>query len=382
MGVLAALLLIAWCLLTMQTLLNLSFFRQLETASFETKAAPRVSIIIPARNEERYVGRTLDAALGQDYPDFEVVIVDDGSTDATAGEISRRESNDKLVALKARPLEPGWLGKPNALATGAASASGDWLLFMDADVELHPQALRDAVSTSVRNGWDYLSLFPRFDRHGFWEEVLMPVIPAVALIYMPSFLAFFRWTRIAFGSGAFGLVRRTAYEAIGGHATIKNSVVDDVRLAMETKKAGFVTAARSALDRVRLRMYHGRQEIMEGFTKNAHAVYGEAILAPVVSLLVSLWLSLTPFAWPLVALAAPSEAVAPPMSWLGLSLGLLLFCRALVQLRFRLPMWPILFSPLTTLTTLLIVLRSLRMAHAESVVRWRGREYPRGSTEF
>ncbi len=364
-------LLLVWCFLLLQTILNLLVFRRLEEANAGS-SSPRVSIVIPARNEERYVGRALDAALRQDYPDFEVIVVDDGSTDGTAEEIRKRGGDPCLVSASARPLEPGWLGKTNALATGAELASGAFLLFMDADVELHPKALRDAVGACDRNGWDYLALLPHFERRGFWEEILMPIVAMAAFVYLPSYLTFVRRVPLAAGGGAFGLVRRRAYDAIGGHRAIKSSVVDDVRLAIELKRAGFRTMARLGLHRIRLRMYHGRREIVEGFTKNAHAAFGDSTLRPVFLLLAVLAIDLIPFLWLLV----PSNAV------LGLALALLLFCRTLVQLRLGFPLWPVFFSPLMTASSVLIVLRSLRMARQEGVVRWRGREYSRETTEF
>ncbi len=366
----SAALLLAWCFLAVQTIVNLLLFRRLEGADLDN-SLPRVSIVIPARNEERYVGKTLDAVLRQDYPDFEVIVVDDGSTDGTAGEIQKR-SGPSLVSASARPLEPGWLGKPNALATGAGLARGAFLLFMDADVELHPKALRDAVSACERNGWDYLALLPHFERRGFWEELLMPIVAMGAFVYMPSYLTFVRRFPIAAGGGAFGLVRRRAYDAIGGHRSIKSSVVDDVRLAVELKRAGFRTMARLGLHRVRLRMYHGRREIIEGFTKNAHVAFGESTLGPVIFLLAVLAVDLAPFLWPL----------ATSNTLLGWALVLLLSSRALVQLRLGYPLWPVFLSPLMTASSVLIVLRSLRMARQEGVVRWRGREYSRETTQF
>jgi chlorobactene glucosyltransferase len=365
----SAAILVVWCFLALQTVVNLLAFRRLPDGN--PGRAPRVSIVIPARNEERYLGRTLDAALRLDYPDFEVIVIDDGSTDGTAGEIEKR-SGPRLVSSKARPLEPGWLGKPNALATGAGLASGEWILFMDADIELHPRALRDAVAACERNGSDYLTLLPYFERRGFWEELLMPIVAMAAFIYLPSYLAFSRRIPLAAGGGAFGMVRRTAYESIGGHGAIKSSVVDDVRLAIELKRAGFRTMARLGLHRVRLRMYHGRREIVEGFTKNAHAAFGDSALAPVLLVVAALAIDLAPFLWPL----ATSNAA------LGWALALLLSCRALVQLRLGFPLWPVFLAPLMTASSVLIVLRSLRMARQDGVVRWRGREYPRETTEF
>ncbi len=373
-------LLVVWGLLTLQTIVNLLTFRTLARATGESTS--RVSIVIPARNEERYIGRTLDAALRQEYPDFEVIVVDDESTDGTADAIARRGSDPRLVPLGSRPLEPGWLGKPNALATGAAKAIGKWILFMDADVELHPKALRDSVAACESGGWDHLALLPHLEREGFWEELLMPIIPVVALVYFPSFLAHLPWTRVAAGGGAFGLVRREAYEAMGGHENLKSSVVDDIRLAMDLKKAGFVSAARAGMHRVRLRMYHGLSEFIEGFTKNAHAGFGRSVWKPVFAVVVFLWIGLTPFAWPVLVALFPSSAFTGVVGSLGASLALVFVSLGLVHVRLGFPLWSIVLSPIATLVTLYVMLRSLRMARSDGVVRWRGREYPHESTEF
>ena len=369
-----------WCVLLLQTTVNLAVFRKLPRA--ERRPASSVSIVIPARNEERYVGATLDAALAQDHPELEVLIVDDESTDGTADEVAARAGDPRLVPVRARPLQPGWLGKPNALATGAEHARGDWLLFMDADVRLSPHAVGDAVAAAEANGWDHLALLPEFEREGFWEELLMPLIPTVAIVYMPSFLAFVPGVPFAAGGGAFGLVRRSAYDAIGGHETLKSSVVDDIRLAMEIKKGGFVSRACMGLDELRLRMYHGYDEIVNGFTKNSHTGFGRGWLRPVLGIGLTLAVAITPFAWPLIWLAAPAAATSTPGLLLAGSLLLQLAARAAVHRRLRFPLWPVALGPLMTLVSVWIVLRSLRMARGDGVVRWRGREYPYETTEF
>jgi len=377
---LAIALLVVWCWLMLQSIINLLCFRVLESADRAPSA--KVSIVIPARNEERAVGQTIDRALRQDYSELEVIVVNDASTDGTQAVIDQRRSDARLVPVKARELAPGWLGKPNALASGASVADGEWILFMDADIELHPSAVRDAVAACEKNGWDHLALLPEFVRRGFWEELLMPLIPTVGLVYVPVFLAFLRRTPIAIGGGAFALVRRSAFEAIGGFETIKASVVDDLRLAMELKKAGFSSMGRIGTHRLRLRMYHGLREIMAGFEKNAHTGFGRSIVRPLVALPVSLWITLAPFAWPVAAALTPDTAFRAPLSYLGVSLVLVVSSRALANLRLGFPLWPIALSPIASVVFIIVVFRSLRMVRRHGVVRWRGREYPYSETTF
>lgn len=231
-------------------------------------------------------------------------------------------------------------------------------------------------------GWDHLTLLAHFERRGFWEEVAMPLLPVFFFIFSPSFLALSRRRKLAFGGGAFNLVRRRAYEAIGGHQRLASSVVDDIRLAMELKAAGFVTRTKLGMSLVRLRMYHGLKEIVDGFTKNAHAIWAgrEPLMLVVSSLLFAV--NLLPFVWLPCLLLDPQQALHPPWSWVGASLALLLLCRAIVQRRQGFSLWSIPFHPLAMLVGFGITLRSLYMAYGQGVVRWRGREYRRDNTSF
>lgn len=374
--------LIVWLLLGAQTVVNIYLFPALETSDPDPRSAasPLVSIVIPARNEELAIGATLDRALQQVYSKFEVIVVDDDSTDRTAEIIREREGRPGLIPLTAGPPPEGWLGKPHALATGTAVARGEWLLLMDADVALEPGAVAAAVSTAEAYGWDHLALLPNMEREGFWEHLLMPLLGTVFFIYSPSFLSLFEKTRLAFGGGAFNLVRRKAYVAAGGHEAIKNSVVDDIRLAMEIKSAGFKSRVRLGGDWLHLRMYRGLFDIVDGFTKNAHAVFrGRRWLAPVVISL-GLCIDVLPFA-ALPARYAGWASGAALLSWEA-SLVLLLLCRGIVHTHLRYPLWPVLLTPLTTVVGQYTLVRSLRMAYRDGVVRWRGRVYPLESTDF
>jgi len=384
MSYLAVVLLVIWTLLTVQTVVNLMVFPSLSPKDppGPPESWPMVSIIIPARNEERSIGTTIDAALAQDYPRFEVVPVDDDSNDGTAVQIAARATDPRLIVVTCPPLPTGWLGKPHALSQGAARAKGKWLLFMDADVHLAPTTLRQTVGRCEAEGWDHLTLLAHFERRGFWEEVAMPLLPVFFFIFSPSFLALSRRRKLAFGGGAFNLVRRRAYEAIGGHQRLASSVVDDIRLAMELKAAGFVTRTKLGMSLVRLRMYHGLKEIVDGFTKNAHAIWAgrEPLMLAVSSLLFAV--NLLPFVWLPCLLLDAQQALRPPWSWVGASLALLLLCRAIVQRRQGFSLWSVPFHPLAMLVGFGITLRSLYMAYGQGVVRWRGREYRRENTSF
>jgi chlorobactene glucosyltransferase len=356
-------------------------------AAADARAAgdwPRVSIVIPARDEERDVEAAVRGHLAQDYPHFEVVVVDDRSTDRT-GEILRRLASEdpRLRVIAGREPPPGWLGKPHALHLGAQAATGDPLLFVDADVRWAPGGLRAAVAFLDREKADFLVVLPHLESRGFWENVLMPNL-SCTFYFGPAFLMNMdRAPWLAAGGGAGNLVRRAPYEAIGGHEALRASVVDDVNLAMTIKRAGYRHRAIRAEDSVAVRMYRGFREVFDGFTKNTAFVFQgpvtltllaagivatgiAAILPPLVLLAAALGASVTPVN---LALAAASTLLA---------IGL----RVVVARAVGDPLWPAPTHAFMAAIWTGIIARSLFRRFVLRRVVWRGRHYDAGSARF
>jgi chlorobactene glucosyltransferase len=364
--------------------LNLLTIRRLSARSHPVLgAAPRVSVIIPARNEEREISEAVRSHLSQDYPNFEVIVVDDQSTDGTREILDGLRRGDSRLRI-ARGKEPpeGWLGKPHALYLGACEATGEILLFVDADVRYDPRTLREAVGFLERRRIDFLALFPGFAMEGFWEKVLMPYI-AVSYFFGLGFLANsdrHRW--VAAGGGAGNMVRRRAYEAAGGHAAIRTSVIDDVRLAMSVKRAGFRCRIVEADDRVRVRMYRGFGEIFDGFTKNIayifQGLFGHLLIA---FMTLFVFASLAPVATLLEAIIG----FRVPRADLLLAGGIFAFgilMRAILALYLRYPLWTALTQPLMAAVWGAIMLRSLYWRFVRREVLWRGRRYDAAGARF
>ena len=358
--------------------INLAAFPRLSHAAEKATAPerfPRVSVVIPARDEEEDVERAVRSHLAQDYPDFEVIVVEDRSTDRTP-EILRRlaAEDERLTVLKGSEPPPGWLGKPHALHLGSQAARGEVLLFADADVRYHPHALREGVAVLESRRIDLLALFPRFENRGFWENVLMPFL-AIAVFLGFGFLALSRRVPLAMGAGAGNLVRRRAYDAVGGHAGIRNSVVDDVRLAVTLKRAGFRVAAFRAEDRVAVRMYRGFREVWNGFTKNvawAYSGVGGAILFAMTLFLLAVAIV------PVAALAAAALGAAIPAADVRLAAAVLV---ASVILRVALartlgePLWAAATHPIMAAVWAGLIARSLFHRFIRRRLIWRGREF-------
>jgi chlorobactene glucosyltransferase len=344
---------------------------------------PSLSIVIPARNEERDIAAAVRSHLAQDYEDLEVVVVEDRSTDATARILEELAAgNPRLRIIPGEEPRPGWLGKPGALARGAAAARGEMLLFADADVRYDPRCASEAVLHLTRHRIDLLALVPRMEARGFWENVLMPNL--LFLFYCgPAFLANRDRTRwLAVGGGAGNLVRRTAYEAIGGHAALKDSVIDDVKLALLLKRAGYRTQVVRAEDRIAVRMYRGFREVWNGFSKNAAYLFsgGMGILL-FAFLAATLLLSVLPVAV-LVGAAAGASVPSADLLLAALGLGLLVATRMALALAIGEPLWPAWTHPILAVVWTGIIGRSLYLRVIRRRLIWRGREFDARGARF
>jgi len=222
-------------------------------------------VIVPARNEEASLGACLESLTGQQGIAFEVIVVDDGSTDRTAA-IARSFRSVKLI--QAGPLPKGWSGKSNAVYTGALQARGEWLLFTDADTVHLPGSLARALDEAKSHGAAMLSYSPAQELHGFVQRAVMPVIFAeLAATYRPCEVSDPN-SPTAAANGQYLLITSEAYDAVDGHAAIATCLLEDVELARAVKLSGRRVRFRFGGDAVRTRMYRSFPQLVEGWTKN------------------------------------------------------------------------------------------------------------------
>jgi len=343
---------------------NLGLTGRLESHD-EPAAHPLVSIIIPARNEARAIGETLRGLLAQDYDHFEVILVDDRSTDDTAA-IARSFGDERLIVVDGAEKPAGWLGKPWALHQGNLRARGELLLFVDADIHYAPQTVRAAVAHLQREEIDLLSFLPHFVMHGFWENVAMPMLPMVAMTVLPLWISNrTRVAALAVGGGPGNLVSRNAYDRAGGHEALKDSVIDDVGLARIVRRSGGTTECVRADHLVSVRMYHGAREILDGFTKNIFAVTGRSYVLAAMLMLLTIVTEIVPY---VLVFTGDPYAIA--------ALAALTLTRLVVfaALRFRLDS-ALFAAPLMAAFWLLISARSIWKTGIRRQLEWRGRTY-------
>lgn len=246
------------------------------TSDDTTDAEPLVSIVVPARDEERNIGRCVESLLAQDYARFEVIVVDDGSRDATPRLLDAltrehpRGARLRAIRLDALPL--GWAGKAHALHAGALAARGGWLLFTDADTEHAPEALRSTLRYAVREHLDLFSILTRQELPDFWGRVLMPIAFMGVGAQYPSRQVNDPQSPVAIANGQYILLRRAVYLAIGGYGSprLRGTVLDDRDLAHEVKRAGYRMELADGHALVRTRMYQSLREHWHGWGKNAY----------------------------------------------------------------------------------------------------------------
>jgi chlorobactene glucosyltransferase len=234
--------------------------------------APRVSIVIPARNEERELARTLESLAAQDYPDFQVIVVNDGSSDST-GEIaaSWAERDRQFLTINAPPPPDGWLGKCRALHLGASVAKGKWIVFADADVRHSPGCISRTVAVAEEQGLDFLTITPKLEAEGIWEQITIPPAFFVGLATLPMRKVMDPKSDLALGAGAFNLVRASAYREVGGHEPVRMAVIDDMMLGVLFKVSGKKVDWADGRELIRVRMYDSASAIVSGLRKNAYA---------------------------------------------------------------------------------------------------------------
>lgn len=257
---------------------------------------PRISILFGARDEAEKLPAAVESWLALDYPHFEIIAVDDRSQDATGKILDDHAQRDsRLQVIHVKELPAGWLGKPNALQTAFSRATGEWLVFTDADVRFSPDLLRRTLALVRRENWDHMTLLAALDLRGFWE------VTTIGYLGLGFALGFQPWkvsdpkSNTYFGVGAFQLVRRSAYEAIGTHRRLAMEVVDDIKLGKLIKLGGFRSGLATSQNLVQIRWHDGFLNVVRGLMKNLFAGYGYSVWTALISILGVLVFSILPF---------------------------------------------------------------------------------------
>ena len=353
---------------------------------------PRVSIIVPARNEEATIEQALRTLLALDYDNYEVIAVNDRSTDRTGNIIERfaREFADSdsrnphlpqnrgevappqsriLRVIHHTELPPGWLGKTHAMWTAANQASGDWLLFTDADVLFKADSVRRALAYAEAQPADHVVLFPRMIMKRPGEYMMIAFFQTMFMFGHRPWKVADPSTDDHMGVGAFNLVRRRVYEAIGTYAALRMEVLDDMKLGKVVKKAGFAQRNVFGGDLISIRWAHGAFGIVNNLTKNFFAVLSFQSWRTVLSAFALAFINLGPF---LGIWFAHGWARLP----YAIALGSLLLIYVGMSWRSGVPAYYFLLHPVGTGLFIYTLLRSMVLTLWNDGIVWRGTKYP------
>ncbi|HEX8032532.1 MAG TPA: glycosyltransferase [Ktedonobacterales bacterium] len=339
---------------------------------------PRVSMIVPARNEERNIRACVTSLLEQDYPNYQVIVVDDASTDATPrilDEIRQTHPHGtRLRVVRVERLPEGWAGKPHALHTGAAVADGEWLLFTDADTQHDPNALRTAVRLAQERALDLLSFGTTQDLPDFWGRVLIPMAYMGISLQYPVKAVNDPNSPVAIANGQFILLRTAMYRRIGGYASprLRATVLDDRDLAQEVKRAHGRLELLDGRALVHTRMYHGLREQWDGWSKNAYAGSRGGVLFFLLMIAGLPAVCIAPFVLLLAGLLGRKAPVALAGA---VGVGAILAYRTPLDQQLGVPWRYALTHPLAAAIFTGILARSLWRKVSGRGVEWRGRTY-------
>jgi chlorobactene glucosyltransferase len=352
--------------------------------------APLISVCVPARNEERNIRACVESLLAQDYPDFEVIVLEDRSSDATPEILVNlaKIGNLRKVPFKVIPgsdLPTGWAGKPHALFQASAAARGAlgaWLCFVDADTFLSPTTLSSCYTKAIESKADMFTIMTFQILGSFWERVIMPIVMSALSVGFSPRKVNDPKTKDAIANGQFILIKRSVYDAIGGHERIKDQIVEDKAIAEQVKWNGYRLIVADGYSVARTRMYTSLPEMWEGWTKNIYLGLRDQrslMLLGAFGAFILLVAALVLPLWPLLGLFWYVQGGG----WLALTVilqslilwAVIIYARARVAIGMGISPWYAFTLPLgATIFAAMMFTSTWKVVSGKGVV-WKGRMY-------
>ncbi len=364
------------CLLVLLLLITINFFTNffaiklvLPTLKLESQEA-LVSVLIPARNEANNITDCLISLQNQTYSNLEILVLDDESTDDTSKQVAKLAETDKRIKLIAgQNLPKGWVGKSWACHQLSDIATGDWLLFTDADTRYKTTAISASVAFATREHADLLSLLPKQLAPTTNTQIMMPLLYFIFYTLFPGFLLSKTKTEsISAAIGQFLLFNRSTYQAINGHKSVASSIVEDLDLAKVVKKANKKLVVADGALLLSCQMYQTLSELWKGFTKNFFASFSYSIIKLIGFIIFNLII----YIWPFIALLITTKLVFFITIFQILLVYLL---RVILLKRHSYPIFSVLLHPVAIIVMLAISCNSIYSIISGRGVTWKGRNY-------
>ncbi|NIM58343.1 MAG: glycosyltransferase [Candidatus Aminicenantes bacterium] len=337
------------------------------------KPLPFVSVLVPARNEERNIENCVSSLLQSDYPKLEIIVLDDNSTDGTYGilkELSEHHKN--LRVIKGKKLPPGWNGKNWACHQLSQAAQGEWFLFTDADTVHKPNSVSTALGVAQKRKSVFVSCIPRFITKTWSEKLYFPVIHFVFVALFPfKLINYSKDSRLSFAIGPFLFIKRDFYLSWGGYEAIRLEVVDDIAMARKVKENRGKISMLDGTGILDVRFYTCFKEVWNGFSKNSYEAIGGAPHVLVALLFTCYFL----FIYPYISLWGAYEShqsLTIPL----LQVFVIALIKLILSLRFKISIFYGQLHPFTVIFAVLILLNSFRLAVFKKKFEWKERLYP------
>jgi len=353
--------------LLVHLLINLFVFRRPQRTGCLTS---RVSVLVPARNEEACIASCLESLVAQRAEVYEILVLDDHSEDQTEKLIESFSQRDsKVRKISGQALPEGWTGKAWACQQLSQSATGDVLVFTDADTVHHPDAIGSAVSCLESKNADMISLWPYQQMQTLGEKLVVPFVHLLLLVFLPHWMPG-KWRSLGAANGQFIAFSKAAYDRLGGHESVKYHLVEDVSLARLAKVAGMKMINMDGSQLVSCRMYESFPQIWEGFSKNLRAGCDGSVMAFMMLQLIQLVFLFLPFLWLIAGLVTGAEW----LPWVLVQVVLIYKLRLALLVRVKHSWTSVLLHPLGQFVELAIAMNSW-IKFSNQQISWKGRTY-------
>lgn len=355
---------------------NLYILRSKNYLKITDDTLPFISVLVPARNEELNISQIVNSLLVQDYPSYELIVLNDSSEDKT-GEIltSIQNIHPELKIINGKPLEKGWTGKCFACKQLYEASKGEYILFTDADTVHNNNSLRDSITIALNRKADMLTLFPKMTMVNFSEKLIMPMLWFTVMLLLPIYFVDKKgYIKFSIGIGPFMMFKRSAYEAIGGHTSVKNAIVEDVWLARKIKEYRMQLIVDDGQNMLSVRMYRNFIEIWNGFSKNIFA--GFRFSSPTLFSInfIYILLFILPFMLFFIQVSC-LFSLNLQLVLLTLQVLILYISRAVISARFKLGFVSTLLHPFGAISVPVIAINSWRWIIGGKGALWKGRTY-------
>jgi glycosyltransferase involved in cell wall biosynthesis len=331
---------------------------------------PKISIILSALDEEKMIEHAVTSLLNLNYPQLEVITVNDRSSDTTPAILEKlKQQYPNLQVYHIQQLPDGWLGKNHALNFAAAHASGEWLLFTDADVMMKPDTLLKTISYALEKKLDHLTIYEHHLRNQFWLKISLLGNYIAYVMAMKPWRIRYSWSKKSLGHGSFNLIKKSSYEACGGHQAIALECLDDLKLGQLIKRHGFMQDTANGQDYIEREWYASLKDMISGMQKNCFAYFNYQLFTTAGCCGLALFF----YIWPLVAVFSYSGII----QYINLiNVGLTLVMSVFIAEQFRLKKWYGLFYPAAIAILIYTMWNSVIATYRNKGVIWRGTHYP------